>query len=420
MVAWQATSASIAARFTGVAIVLPFICIALGGPVLAATLIYPVWSVARLLGVLATPVLLGPRRSTKWMLTACLGAAAVIMTINAVGSQILGSAMGFAFVLTGAMLGFLVGVRGVCFMDLVSDALHSTEHGRLFVFRRIASCVVVVAVAGVDMLIFGVHAGSSAHIRLLWFGVLAMVISTVCGALIGAKAMGEHESATTPARTTVRASLHTGASQVRRHGWFRRYLVVQIVFVTTSLGVVFYSAHGASLYGGSAVSLHLILAFSALGLLAFGVAWLPIKHRVTVRGMYSFAAALSVLAAGLCVFADRWARADAEWLYGVIIALAAVVTLAIGSTQRVWLLRQMTEHRLIVISYSNLLIGVAAALIAAGLGFLAHLHGVIWPVYCVLVLSLLALGTIGWAPNLRVVDRPLPATVRPAADATGG
>ena len=59
-----------------------------------------------------------------------------------------------------------------------------------------------------------------------------------------------------------------------------------------------------------------------------------------------------------------------------------------------------------MIGFSQLVTAVATTLAALGLGVLSHLQGVIWPVYCVVGIDLLAMAAIRWVPALALDGRP--------------
>ena len=393
----EGIAANTAGQLSNAAVVLPFICVALGGPILAAALIYPAYVVFNLVGTLVSPALLDPRRTSKLILTACAIAGAVVTVVNALGAEFLGSTMATAFVATAAALGFLFGLSAVCFVDVVADALHQHEHARLWIFQNAGSAAVVLIITTVDLLLFGGADTADGHLRLLWLAAGAMVVAAVCCGLIVL------ESHAPRPRISFRSSLHTGIALLRRRGWFRRFLLVQSLFLTTSLGTAFYSAHSATEHGNTSGSLHVIVACTAGGLVLFAVVWHRLRHRLGLRAMYTLAGGLGLAAAALTIVADRLDEPDAPWLYGIIMALAAVAALAVSSSRTVWMLRRATSERLVVISFSQLVVGVISAPIAGLLAVLAQIHGTIVPIVCVAVLNVLALAAIRWVPRMSLV-----------------
>jgi hypothetical protein len=391
-------AANLGNQLTAAAVVLPFIAVALGGPLLAATLIYPIFALANLVGAVATPEILARGRSSKAMLTVAVSGGAVFTAANALGSQWFGETMAVAFVGTAAALGFLAGVSTVCFLDVVGGVLAPPEQSRLPVLQSSISAVLVLAITLVDSWAFDDAAGPTSHVRLLWLGAGALLVAAVSCLLIEATPRRARE------RIRLRDTLRREVQLVRDLPWFRRYLFVQTVFLTVSLGSAFYSAHGATMHGDVGGNLHLIVAMSSIGLLVFAVAWVPLRPHIGLRGLYWLAGGLSILSASLCVVVDQFELTSAVWFYGIILAAAAMSALAVSTAKQVWLLRDADTDRLLIISFSHLAIGMVSAGVATALAALAHLHGAIWPVYGVLGLNLLAVMTIRWAPRLQMTD----------------
>jgi hypothetical protein len=240
--------------------VLPFIAVALGGPLLAATLIYPIFALANLVGAVATPEILARGRSSKFMLTVAVSGGAVFTAANALGVQLLGETMTVAFIGTAAALGFLAGVSAVCFLDVVGGVLVPAEQSRLPVLQSSISAVLVLTITLVDSWAFDDGARPSSHVRLLWFGAGALLVAAVSCLLIEATPRPRE-------RIRLRDMLRREAQLVRDMPWLRPCLLVQTVFLTVSLGSAFYSAHGATMHGDVGGNLHLIVAMSSLGLL---------------------------------------------------------------------------------------------------------------------------------------------------------
>ncbi len=349
-----------------------------------------------------TPKILAAGRSSKAILTIALVGAAVFTAANALGSSVLGERMATGFVATAAALGFLGGVSTVCFFDVVAGALVPGQQSRLPVLQSSLAAVLVLTITTVDQWVFGSGGGSSDHIRLLWLGAVALLVAALSCLFLPAATSAR------PGHARLVDTLARGFALTRSTRWLRRYLVVQTLFLSVSLGSAFFSAHGATLHGSVGGSLHLIVAVSSVGLLVFAVVWIPLRPHITLRGMYWLAGGLAFTAAALCVVADAFHLTAAVWLYGIVLALAAVSALAVSTAKQVWLLRRAGEDRLLIISFSQVVIGIASAIIAAGLAALAHIQGAIWPVYVVLALDLLAMTMIRWAPQLRMTDAAQP------------
>lgn len=393
----QASAVSLANQLTATAVVLPYICIAVGGSPLIAAMLYPIGTFCALLGTLSAPVLTA-RRSNPFILTVGAVIAAAVTAGNALGSDLLGSPIAVVFLVTTAVLGFLGGLAAVSAVDLMSTSLLQAQVGRVSVLQTAISATLVLVVTAAELLFFKHTSALQSHIALLWMGAIAFAMAIPFILLV--------VPAPNPSRVrgpTLRQVIPLGVSQVREHRWLRTFLLVQTCFISLTLGTAFFSAHAAALHGNVVGHLHLIVAFTATGLIVYGFVWARTRSIATVRGMHVLAGGLIVAAALFAIAADTWDLPYEEWLFGVILALAAVASQVISTAKRVWLLRYVGgEHRAITIGFAQLVTSLASTLTALVLGVVAHLQGVVWPVYLLLALTLAALGTVRLIPSIRL------------------
>lgn len=59
----------------------------------------------------------------------------------------------------------------------------------------------------------------------------------------------------------------------RSQSWFRRYALVQLLFVPVSLGTSFYSIHASVNHSDTAGSLHVLVISSSIGMVAGALFW---------------------------------------------------------------------------------------------------------------------------------------------------
>ena len=393
----QATAVSLANQLTATTVVLPYICIAVGGSPLVAALLYPIGTFTSLLGTLSAPVLTN-RRSNRFILAYGAVVAAVLTASNALGAELLHSPVAVVFMLTTAILGFLGGLAGVSVVDLMSVSLQPRQIGRVSVLQTAISALLVLIVTGAELLIFRHTSALQSHIALLWMGALAfaMAIPFVLLVVPAPEASKLHGP-------RLKQVIPLGIQQTREHPWMRRFLLIQTCFISLTLGTAFFSAHAAALHSDVVGHLHLIVSVTAGGLIVYGFVWSRTRRMATVRGMYTLAGALIVLAALLAVAADIWDVPYELWMFGVILALAAVGSQLISTAKRVWLLRYVSgENRSIMIGFTQLVTSLGSTLVALVLGIVAHLQGVVWPVYLLLGLAIAALTTVRLIPAIRL------------------
>ncbi len=391
----QSAAVSVGSQLTAPTAVLPFVCIANGGSPIAAFLIFPVYSLAVVIGNLSAPAAVSRIHSrTPVLLAAAAAATAAVTGIAALGSLI-GAAGEFVFLGAAVALGLLSGAASVLTLEVSTTALRTRDLGWVSALQGAAAGVLVLAITAANLVLMPRPDSVSAHVALIWLGALSFAAAAPFCLRIVCPPRHRAE-----ARITLKHALLAGGRHYRADPGLRVLMLVQICFLTVTLGMTFFTAHGAAMHGSASDSLHTVVMYTAAGLVAYAVLWPLIRKWVTLRGLH-VAAALIVVGAGvLSIRTDVAQLGPDNPAFGLIFALATFAARMLSTARQMWLERAVRHDRAIVIGFNQLVVGTASLVLAFGLGLLGHVHGLIWPVAVVVGLTVAALGTVRWIPTL--------------------
>lgn len=389
----QSAAVSVGSQLTAPTAVLPFICIALGGSPIAAFMIFPVYSLAVVVGNLSAPAAVSRIRSRPSTLLAAAAVATAAITAIAALGALFGPAAEFVFVGAAAAWGLLSGAASVLSLDIATSALRTRDLGWVSVLQGATAGVLVLTITAADLVLVSRPDTVSAHVTLVWLGALFFAAAApfclriVCPLADRARV-----------RATLKGALMTGARYHREEPGLRVLLLVQICFLTVTLGMTFFTAHGAAMHGSSGGSLHIVVMFTAGGLVGYAFLLPLIRTKATLRGLHVAAAVIVLCAGMLCITTDVLDLPPENPAFGCIFALAAFAARMLSTARQMWFERAVTHDRATVIGFNQLVVGIGSLVLAFVLGVLGHVHGVIWPVAVVVALTVAALGTIRLIP----------------------
>lgn len=108
---------------------------------------------------------------------------------------------------------------------------------------------------------------ANSHIDLLWLGSSGLLAAALAAVFIGPVQVSNAR------RVTFTETYRDGMRVARSQSWFRRYVVIQLLFVPVSLGTSFYSIHASVNHSDSAGSLHVLVISSSIGMVAGALFW---------------------------------------------------------------------------------------------------------------------------------------------------
>ncbi|BBY82249.1 MFS transporter [Mycolicibacterium pulveris] len=391
----QGTFYTTGMQLANIAVVLPFIC-AQHGSLWAAALVFPAYSIGAILGNSMSPFVLERSRHQRHLvLVATSLVMAAMLVVNGMAA-VAGTGIAPIFLTTSVALGVASGVSRIAFSDVLSSKLDEIRRGDLILNQSAAGAVVAILTAVMVLPVLESRDPLTSHVDLLWLGTAGLVAAGVVGIFIG-----PIHSHSARAVRQLREIYRDGLAIARSHDWFRRYVVVQLLFVPIALGSTFYSLHTAEDHADEAGTLHILVIATSAGLIVGAPLWGFVhRTRFAARGMLVASAGVSSCAAVLCIVGEAIDAWSEPWMHGIVILLATVANQAILTAATTWINIFAAEHqRATLMGFSAVFVAVATAAFGAVLGGIAQGSSAIWPVVIVLLLNLVAFPAALRAPT---------------------
>ena len=389
----QGTATDLSRVFASPKLVLPYLYIALGAPVVFAGLLIPIVQVARMLTQLVTAPRISSATARKWFMvfgTMIAIAALIVIAIAARQQQTLSLAL--LFLLVAGVLGVGQGLNTLALQTMLRHIMTRDRQNRLLLVQQIIGGVLAIAIAAGSVFWFDFGDPLTSHVSLLWIGIGAALIATIVTMAVR-EYHGARDTPVAPAEPADRMpapSLLHGFGLLRRLRWFRQFCILRCLLLSVELAMPFYAIHAALPHGNKTGTLHSFVIASSLGMVVSGIIW---RNQTRWPLRYSiFASALIAGSAAVAAIVIEIVSGDSiHYLWHMtvffLIALAAKGT---GVARQVYLLSASSKADAAYhVSVSNAITGVVAIAFAFILGVLTHVGHAIWPILILLALNLL-------------------------------
>src|SRR6476646_3798139 len=334
----------LAGKLASTNVVLPFLCAALGGSLLVAGLLDPLNTLGSLIGFSLAPMVLSTRLSSR----------AVLALMDIVAGTLL-------FVLAAVSLLLLT-------QAAIGGAL---------------ACLVAIGSAW----LFASRDPIVGHVSLMWIAGAFLVLAGVCSLLVGV----EHVPMQAGRSRSVVTTLKEGVAAARRYPWLRQYLTQQVLFLSVALATTFFSIRVAALHGSVPGSLAVLIAVASTALVAGALLWKRVLKARGYRGMLVGGTLCSTLAAAGAVTVERLGLVGSPLVHAIFILLATLANDAVSVAKSAYLVEHADPAELPELSaFTQLTIGMASAVVAAGIATVAQIHGTVWPSAILLGLNIIA------------------------------
>lgn len=385
----QGVGNNAAIELTSVKLVLPFLYTTVGAPVFFAGLLVPLETVAKRLAQVVAAPRIGAMRATKpaIALAALVMAAAIVLislTYNAAGP----AAVVPIFLGVAAAMGAAAGLGGLAFQDLIGRVLSpARRHRLLFVQSALAGLFVVIVAYGSQYL-FRPGTSLAAHQELIWLGIFLFVLAAVLTMFVREPPKHASESLRPGDEHGSLASLQKSFGIAFALPWFKRFLMARGLYLSIELAIPFFSIHAATYHGDSISGLNAFVVASSLGVMAGGFLWSRIGSVALIMVLASGLAALAgIVALGI----ELGLMPPTIFCYTLVFASIALAAQGVKNGRTLYLIGKTTEdERPFCIAVANVTTGAVAIVVGAGLGALAGLQGVAWPIAVLIVLNLAA------------------------------
>lgn len=311
---------------------------------------------------------------------------AVLAGLNALWATIgNGNVVGILFVINVILIGAVSAFSFVAFADLVAGMPSRTARAHILLTEAGVGATLT-AVVTVALSFLHHESQLTNNIRLLWTAAVAMAISgLVCLALPHKIVPSVHVAPRLP------ELLQVGWQMVQTSSWYRRYLLVQLLFGSVVLGSLFYSIRVAATPGDEHDNVVAVVLFVCVGLLGGIAVWHRTRKRFGLIGLFVGSAFVSVAAAVVAIafqLAGSWPNIIA---ISLVIALASIANQSVFTAGQLWIAHDADpELRISLIAFGQLVISAGLIGLSSVLGLMAQYHDALWPVVLVLLLNLTA------------------------------
>ncbi|EHB56436.1 putative integral membrane protein [Mycolicibacterium rhodesiae JS60] len=390
----QGTLYTTGTQLANVSVVLPFIC-AQEGYYWAAGLLYPAYCIGIVGGNSLSPYVLARARHLKHLViatTTLMMAALVVISAFSAWTKLFIAGIFLAVSLATGVVG---GVSKVAFSEVVSSKLDDHRRSDLVLTQGAIGAILAIGTTLVLLPFLAQRDPAHSHLDLLWLGSSGLLAAAIAAVFIGPV------QASATSRVTFRETYSDGVRAAKSQSWFRRYVVIQLLFVPVSLGTSFYSIHASVNHSDSAGSLHVLVISSSIGMVAGSLFWRFVSRTLGVRGMLINSALLGSAAAAVCVTMEYRNDLNHIWIYGIVFILATMAYQAIFSAGLAWVGAFAAEqHRATLLGFGSLVIAVESSLLGAALGAVAQNAAVAGPILTLLGLNIVAGAAAVWvAPS---------------------
>ncbi|QEN12838.1 MFS transporter [Mycolicibacterium sp. ELW1] len=380
----QGTLYTTGTQLANVSVVLPFIC-AQEGYYWAAGLLYPAYCIGIVGGNSLSPYILARARHLKHLVIAATTLLMATLVVVSAFSAWTKWFIAGIFLAVSLATGVVGGVSKVAFSEVVSSKLAEQRRSDLILTQGAIGAILAIGTTLVLLPFLAQRDPAHSHLDLLWLGSSGLLAAAIAAVFIGPVRASEVD------RVTFKDTYRDGVRAARSQSWFRRYALVQLLFVPVSLGTSFYSIHASVNHSDTAGSLHVLVISSSIGMVAGAVFWRFVSRALGVRGMLINSALLGSAAAAICVVMEYRDDLNHIWIYGIVFILATMANQAIFSAGLAWIGAFAAEdHRATLLGFGSLIIAVESSLLGAALGAVAEGAAVVGPIITILGLNVLA------------------------------
>ncbi len=237
----QGTLLTTGLQLANVAVVFPFVC-AEEGAYWAAGLLYSSYSLGIVVGYSVTPFVLHRARHFRHMVVAGSTAAiAVLVLVTAVAART-DVLVAFVFLTTSLIIGAASALSKVAFSDLISEKLAGIRRSDLMLTQRAFGALIAIFTTLLLLPLLARRSSDHSHLDVLWLGAAGLAAAAITASLVGPVLSPAVNAAPASFLRTYRESV----ASMWSHDWFRRYALVQLLFVPVSLGASFFAIYAAA------------------------------------------------------------------------------------------------------------------------------------------------------------------------------
>ncbi len=397
--------------------VLPFVFMTAGAPVLLAGMVLPILSIASTTSRLGSaPFVAGAQLKKYYM---AFGTVLMMASLALVAFSSGNEATVFTlvlFVLATITIGFGQGITGLAYYVITPALVDKNRFSWLMNTQNIVSAAIGILLA----LYLHVNLKNTnpldTHMALIWAGAAFACVTSFAVVPIreqrrkkdDRQQAGDGKSAT--ALVARLKKVKDTFSRTIKYRWYRNFLILQVLFLSVSSALPFYSIHAASLHKHSAGALSIFVVAICTGIIVGG----PIMIRMSKKSLRMtmvFSGGVAAIAASLAIGLEFSQRFSHYYFYTPVFLLMSLSAQGLSVTVSVYLSELAPEsEREYFFATSYFVTGTLGIIAATVLGFLAHFQDEVVPITIILAINLIAVFYVGKLPN-ESRDEAVPAGV---------
>lgn len=376
-------------HLTSPRLVLPFLYMAIGAPVVFGGLILPIVQGSNMVSQLVAAPILGGSRFRKWYMLLAMFSFTTALAIVGIAMEPPNTVwLALLFLVVAVVIGASQALSSLAFQDLIGRILPKDRRNALLYTQATLAGLLAIGIALYSHRDLGDTTTLGRHLELLWAGVFLAFFAGLLATLI--RESPDRHKTTNPNSAALQPGIRGIAGEflsALKLDWFRRYMTARGLFLSVELATPFYAIHAASIHADNHRSLGAFVIMSSLGYMAGGVVWRQFA-RASVSSVMSLAAVVAIFAGGIAIVADTEPALRNEWFHGTVFFFIAMAGQGVQASRKLYLVNATTdEDRPYYIAVSNAGFAALGSVFSFILGMLAHIQGVIWPVWCLIGLT---------------------------------
>ena len=389
----QGVLAEISFQLTSPRLVLPFLYIALGAPVMFAGLLLPVVEISRLVAqMVAAPIMSAGLR--KWYIALAMTAMAAALSVIAIASYTPNAQwLAILFLLVATIVGIAQGISSLAHQDLLGRVMPHHHRSTLLFAQAGLAGLFTIAIAWTSQHFLSQMSALAQHLELLWAGIVVALLAAVAIALVreslpikGSPARDLEERRTETGEPLLK-EIYAQTVSAARIDWFRRFLFARALFLSVELAMPFYAVHAATRHIEDHHGLGAFVIASSLGLMLGGLIWHRVA-RVSVIAVLVLASVIASCGGVLAITLEVMSDSPDVWVYAGVFLLVMLGSQGIINARKLYIVNSTTDdERPHFVAVSKVSAGIAGVLLAFVFGALAHIQHVVWPIGCIIALN---------------------------------
>ncbi|MDE0157167.1 MAG: hypothetical protein OXS28_16410 [Gammaproteobacteria bacterium] len=377
-------------------IVLPFIYLAVGGPIFMAPLLVSLCHLASTAWqVFLTPFISISRKPKWYVFTGLVGMSSAIAFLGVAAVNIdTAWIILAAFVSVAIFIGLGKASDEIVFNYLMKQTIPREKHG-ILLFRPVAIGGILTIV--ITWLLHHAIPDTEtldSHLALLWAGATGyFVVALLASILPDAPPPGPEDDPSPGNRQEgFFSNLRNGLTDSLRVPWFRRFISARLCLLSGELALPFFTIHAASMHADEHGTLGAFVVATNVGLIVSGLIW-PRLSQQSLKGVLNTSSALIAVAGVCAIIIDGVPFFHHEVNYAIIFFIAIIANQGISNGRKAYLIKAAPSSKALAYhtATANAVINIIALPYALLLGMLAHLQHVFWPLYLLIGLNLTAI-----------------------------